>query len=155
MTSQDSVSTIPDALREVGTLVLLVRAVDQRLRAGTGPDALTLAELGVLGQVARGLDSPSVVARTLRLDPARVTHLVDRLVEHGSVTRGIDPDDRRRWRLEPTTHGLEALADGRAAARTAMEALLDGLTAAERDGLALGLEGARRVLLAEVASTSG
>jgi DNA-binding MarR family transcriptional regulator len=147
MPRQDSVSTRADALREVGTLVLLLRAIDQRLRSGSGPDALTLAELGVLGQVARGSDSPSIVARTLRLDPARVTHLVDRLVEHGSITRGVDADDRRRWRLQLTAHGSESLAEGRATTRAAMEALLEGLTAEERDGLALGLEGARRVLL--------
>jgi hypothetical protein len=46
-----------------------------------------------------------------------------------------------------TEHGSDTLAAGRATTRAAMESLLNGLTDEERGGLAVGLEGARRVLL--------
>lgn len=136
----------PDPLRQAGTLVLLVRAMDQQLRAATSPDTLSLAELSVLGQVDRGVDLPSQVARALRMDPARVTHVVDRLVAHGSLTRAVDPEDRRRWRLRLTERGSQSLSDGRADMRAAMERLLDGLTPEEREGLEQGIAGVRRVL---------
>jgi DNA-binding MarR family transcriptional regulator len=138
-----------DALRQAGTLVLLVRAVDQQLKLAMTPEVLSLAELGVLGQVARGVDLPSQVARALRLDRARVTHLVDRLVEREALTRSLDPNDRRCWRLGLTERGLQLLEEGRVKARAAMEGLLEGLTGEERAGLSLGLAGARRVLEAQ------
>ena len=43
-------STTPDALYYAGTLVRLVRALDQQLRAAMGPDPLTTTELSVLGR---------------------------------------------------------------------------------------------------------
>lgn len=140
---------VGEALRQAGTLVLLVRALDQRVRSAQAEDALSLGELGVLGQVMRGIDLPSQVARALRLDPARVTHLVDRLVARQVLTRSLDPRDRRCWRLRITDQGARLLDEGRTTVRSAMEGLLDGLTEDERAGLTLGLAGARRVLDAE------
>jgi DNA-binding MarR family transcriptional regulator len=154
MTPTDTSSPAADALRQAGTLVLLVRALDQQLRAGMEPDALSLAELGVLGQVVRGVDLPSQVARALRLDRARVTHLVDRLVECGALTRSLDAQDRRCWRLQITEQGAHLLAEGRATVKAAMEALLGGLAEEERAGLTLGLTGARRLLDAAAAAES-
>ena len=142
-------STAPDALYYAGTLVRLVRALDQQLRAATGPDPLTTTELGVLGQIDHGVDLPSLLARTLRLDPARVTHVADRLVARGYIVRAVDPRDRRCWRLHLTPLGRQRLEEGRADVRTAMEALLDGLTEEERTGLLRGLEGVRRLVAPE------
>src|SRR3954447_17943584 len=100
----------PDALRSAGTLLRLVRTIDQQLRTTSArDDALSITELGVLGQIDRGIDLPSQVARSLRIDPARVTHLTDRLVEQGYITRDADPRDRRRWRLQLTVGGGERL----------------------------------------------
>lgn len=135
-----------DGLRLAGTLLLLVRSIDQRQRQGPDAGALAFAELHVLGQVERGVDCPSHLARALRLDPARVTHLTDRLVADGRLTRSADPIDRRRWRLSLTAAGREGLAEGRTRIRATVEALLIGLTSEERAGLEYGLLAARRVL---------
>ena len=131
MPSHSTLSTTPDALRLAGTLLRLVRALDQQLRAATGPDPLTITELSVLVQIDRGVDLPSLLARTLRLDPARVTHVADRLVARGYIVRAVDPEDRRRWRLRLTPLGTQRLAEGQADVRAAMEALLGGLTEEE------------------------
>jgi DNA-binding MarR family transcriptional regulator len=142
-------STRPDALYYAGTLLRLVRALDQRLRAATGPDPLTTTELSVLGHIDHGVDLPSLLARTLRLDPARVTHVADRLVARGYIGRAVDARDRRCWRLHLTPLGRQRLEEGRADIRAAMESLLGGLSEEERAGLLRGLEGVRRLVATE------
>jgi DNA-binding MarR family transcriptional regulator len=146
---EETVSTALDPAREVGTLLLLVRVVDQQLRAATAPNPITIAELSVLASVARGIDSPSIVARRLRMDPARVTHVVDGLVEEGALTREVDPADRRRWRLALTESGSHRLTDGQDKLRVAMEMELEGLTREERQALSVGIAGVLRVLQAQ------
>ncbi|MGI8914851.1 MAG: MarR family winged helix-turn-helix transcriptional regulator [Chloroflexota bacterium] len=140
-------SALPlDGLRLVGTLILLVRTVEQQARQARRADTLALADLGVLGQIDRGADCPSQLARALHLDPASVTRLTDRLVTLGYVTRTVDLSDRRRWRLSLTAAGATRLAAGRSETLGAVDTLLDGLTDAERAGLALGVNGIRRLL---------
>jgi DNA-binding MarR family transcriptional regulator len=146
---EETVSTAPDPVREAGTLLLLVRVVDQQLRAATAPNAITISDLSVLANVARGVDSPSLVARTLKMDPARVTHVVDGLVEEGALTREVDPSDRRRWQLALTDAGMRKLTEGTDKLRSAMEAALEGLTKEEHQALSLGIAGIRRVLQAQ------
>jgi DNA-binding MarR family transcriptional regulator len=53
----------------------------------------------------------------LRLSASATSHLVDRLVEKGWVTRRENPDDRRQRTLEITPAAIEML-DAMAAART-------------------------------------
>lgn len=140
-------SALPlDGLRLVGTLILLVRTVEQQARQARRADTLALADLGVLGQIDRGADCPSQLARALHLDPASVTRLTDRLVTLGYVTRTVDLSDRRRWHLSLTAAGATRLAAGRSETLGAVDTLLDGLTDAERAGLALGVNGIRRLL---------
>lgn len=142
-----SVSAPPmDGLRLVGTLLLLVRTVEQQARHMQAVDDLTIADLGVLGQIDRGADCPSQVARTLRLDPARVTHVTDRLVSLGYVVRAVDPTDRRRWRLALTASGIDRLAQGRNDIVAAAETLLGSLSDQERAAVALGVSAIRREL---------
>ena len=135
-----------DGLRLVGTLILLVRSLEQQLRQAPGADTLAISDLGVLGQIDRGIDCPSHLARSLRLDPARVTHLTDRLVTLGYVTRASDPADRRRWLLSLTPSGAARLADGRVQTLAAVDAMLADLTEEERGALTLGVSSIRRVL---------
>jgi DNA-binding MarR family transcriptional regulator len=142
-----------DALWQVGAMLHLLRALDQQLRSA-GPDAASLAEVSVLSRVAHGFELPSQVARALRMDPARVTHLVDRLVTLGALTRAIDPADRRRWRLGLTERGLAYLAEGKEHIRAALDTLLVGLTDDERASFSAGLVGVRRVLDELPASSS-
>ncbi len=141
-----AVAAVPDALRLSGTLLLLMRALDGRVRAGGPGDGLTVTDIGVLGRIEKGAALPSVIARESRLDPARVTHLTDRLVERGYVERMVDPDDRRRWRLNLTSAGRERLAAGRGDVTQAMEELLVGLDADARAGIFKAMEHVRGTL---------
>ncbi len=139
-------TAVPDALRLSGTLLLLVRALDGRVRAIGQGDGLTVTDIGVLGRIERGVALPSKIAREMRLDPARVTHLADRLVERGYVERVVDPDDRRCWRLNLTASGRERLAAGRDDVTQVMEELLVGLDADARARLFAAMEHVRSAL---------
>ncbi len=146
MPSMTPLSTRNDTLRLYGVLLRLVRVVEQRTHALAEPGDVALPELGVLGQVERGVDAPSKIARALRLDPARVTHLTDRLVALGYIERLADESDRRRFRLRLTEAGAAWLRRGREHARRSMDTLLGALSDEEREGLLHGLDGVQRVL---------
>ena len=141
-----TVSAETDALHLARTVLRLAQRLDQEIRRAQGVDGLSLAELGVLGQIDRGHDLPSVLARELHLDPPRVTRIADRLVSLGYIRRESDPADRRRCRLQLTLMGRERLVQGRAGAESAMAVLLEDLSDEEHAGLTIGLEGVRRVL---------
>lgn len=145
----------PDSLRMVGTLLLLLRMVDHATRQRPGVIALTITELNVLGQIDRGADTPTRLAHALRLDPARVTHLTDRLVAGGFISRAVDPNDRRRWRLSLTPSGLDRLETGRADIRAVVAQLFTDMTDAEQAALVTGLAGARRALDARAVGAPG
>ena len=151
MSSTTSQHISSDALRTAGTLLLSVRTLEQKLRTASGSDALSLTDIAVLGQIDRGVDLPSQVARALRLDPARVTHVTDRLVDYGYIERGIDPKDRRCWRLQLTESGTQRLNLGRTDLTAAVEQLLESLTDQEKAGLIDGLEGLRREIFTTAA----
>jgi DNA-binding MarR family transcriptional regulator len=146
MLDQPAVSTEIDELKLLGGLLQLVRTLDQQVRAEGGDDGLNLAELSVLSQVSRGSDAPTLIARALRIDPARITHLTDRLVTLGYLERTVDPADRRKLRLRLTDLGAERVIKGRSDIQAAMRRLLAGLTVEELSGMNLALEGVRRVL---------
>ncbi len=101
---------------------------------------------GVLSEIDRGTELSSAIARTTRLDPARVTRIVDRLVERGLVSRSTSPQDRRRAPLELGEQGRERLEKGRADIRAAMGTLLTGLSDDEQEAFALALGAIQRVL---------
>lgn len=123
----------------------LARALNVRLREMPGGTGLALAELNVLGGIAKGYDLSSSLVRVLLLDAPRVSRIVDGFVTSGYVTREPDPEDRRRSRLRLTAAGSEILARGRAELAAATEELLGGLTAEERAGLEAAVPGMRRV----------
>ncbi|GAC1433589.1 MAG: hypothetical protein NVSMB65_07490 [Chloroflexota bacterium] len=135
-----------DALRDAGTLMLLVRTLEQAVKECTGADALSLTDLAVLGRIDRGATLPSLLARGLRLDPARVTHISDRLVAEGYIVRTADSSDRRRWRLALTGRGQDRLEGGRALLREEMGTLLAQLRDDDREALHQGLTAIRGVL---------
>jgi DNA-binding MarR family transcriptional regulator len=73
---------------------------------------LTLPQVKALGLIAcsgptgrSGRD----LATNLGVGPSAVTGIVDRLVEHGFVSRSEDQLDRRIQRLRPTSKGVEVL----------------------------------------------
>ena len=139
-------STAADELRMVGTLMRLVRVLDQRVRAAEHPDTMSITDLSVLYQIERGVDLPSTVARALRVDPARMTHVADRLVAHGYLERAPDREDRRRWRLRLTDAGRERLKQGQGDIVRIVDGVLDGLAPDERSELIHSLQAVRRVL---------
>jgi DNA-binding MarR family transcriptional regulator len=135
-----------DALRTAGTLILLTRMIEADLRHTDPGDGLGLAEIGILGQVDRGVEMPSAIARRLRIDPGRVTRLSDRLVTHELLERESDPDDRRRCLLRLTRRGRERVRQAREDIAASMHRLLDGLSDEERAALTVGLEAARHLI---------
>ena len=64
-----------------------------------------------LGLIERdGIRHPGALAETLELAPPAVSHLLSELEERGLIARSLDPDDRRRVRLELTDQGRELLS---------------------------------------------
>lgn len=135
-----------DPLRAAGALIRLTRMLDQRLRSQEREDGLGMADLGVLGEISRGTHMPSAIARATRLDPARVTRIVERLVVLGLVTREPGRQDRRQSLLALTAAGEARLEQGRDDLRGAMSSLLAGLTPKQRTALAVALDGVQSVL---------
>jgi DNA-binding MarR family transcriptional regulator len=133
-----------EALRMAGTTLQLGRALDQCCRRAD--DQLGVVDLSVLRQLERGNDLPSRVARALRLDPGRVTRIIDQLVPMGYVQRETDTVDRRRCRLRLTPAGKHRLELGRRDLTEAMNGLLSALTEGQRDELRRGLDAVRLVL---------
>jgi DNA-binding MarR family transcriptional regulator len=85
---------------------------------------LTLPQLKALGVIASSGPSGRsgrALAEMLGVGPSAVTPLVDKLVEHGYVSRHEDPIDRRILRVRTTPSGL---------------ALLDRLNTGQREELA-------------------
>jgi len=68
--------------------------------------SLTIPQLKSLFYISRhGKVNPSGLASGIRVTPANVTGIVDRLVEQGLLTRTPDPDDRRISWLTVTDKG--------------------------------------------------
>lgn len=79
--------------------------------------------------------TPSELARTLMLSPAGITNRIDKLERAGLVTRALDPDDRRSFRVALTAEAV-ALADEIVTEHVANEArLLEALSPADRKHL--------------------
>ena len=72
------------------------------------------------------------LGRLVAMDPATIQGVVRRLLARGLVERRADPADRRAFLLSPTAAGRALAARAVPEARTATEATLAPLTAAER-----------------------
>jgi len=140
-----------DPVATAGALIGFTRALGVRLREAPDGTGLALAELNVLGGIAKGYDLSSTLVRKLLIDAPRVSRIVEGFVASGYITREPDPDDRRRSRLRLTPSGADYLARGRAELSLAMEDLLGGLTEEERAGLERAVPGMRRVLAGRTA----
>src|SRR5215212_11279865 len=77
-------------------------------QADRGGQGLSLRQLAVLYLIREGAVFPSELARQLRISPAVVTGLLDRLAQRGYLQRLADASDRRRLRLALTDAGLAA-----------------------------------------------
>jgi DNA-binding MarR family transcriptional regulator len=111
------------------------------VQANRGGLDLSLRQVAVLYMIRNGAAYPSRIARKLRVTPAVVTGLLDRLEQRGYVRRTADPNDRRRFHVALTDAG-EAAADAvmRMLSREVADCLA-GASAADLDLIerALGL----------------
>jgi DNA-binding MarR family transcriptional regulator len=78
------------------------------VQANRRPQDPSLRQIAVLYVIREGATSPGQVARRLRITPAVVTGLLDRLEQRGFVRRSADLADRRRLRVALTAAGLAA-----------------------------------------------
>ena len=84
------------------------------------------------------------LAAALEVTPPNITGIVDRLVEHGLVSRKENPEDRRVLLLRTTDKGKTLLAKLRGSSTSRMSGILSGLTDEELSALAKGLEAIAR-----------
>jgi DNA-binding MarR family transcriptional regulator len=106
---------------------------------GGGLD-LSLRQLAVLYLVREGAAFPSELARQLRISPAVVTGLLDRLEQRGYVRRRAEASDRRRLRLELTDAGLTASLAVEQMLSRDVAAQLGHVSSGQLDALALALD---------------
>ena len=111
---------------------------------------LTIPQLKSLFYVSgHGKVNPSALASGIRVTPANVTGIVERLVEQGLLIRTADADDRRVSWLTVTDKGKTLINDLREGRVQEMRRVLDELTEAELAAVAHGFE-----LVAEAAEAS-
>ncbi|MET7454590.1 MarR family transcriptional regulator [Streptomyces sp. NPDC005574] len=121
----------------------LRRLGDDKL-AGTG---LRVRHYGPLSALeTQGPCAQQRLAELLAISGPAASQLVDDLVKQGLVRRGRDPHDRRRYALEVTDGGREALA--------VIARAVDGLAADVADMLGPGGEPELRALLLELLGTT-
>ena len=100
------------------------------------------------------LSSGELAAR-LGLTTGATTRLIDRLERAGYLRRVHDPADRRRVMVEQTGVVPEDLKHHLAAVRGPIKAVLDGLTAKQREGVLAYLEGSTAAYCEATASVRG
>ena len=111
---------------------------------------LTIPQLKSLFYVSgHGKVNPSALASGIRVTPANVTGIVERLVEQGLLIRTADADDRRVSWLTVTDKGKTLINDLREGRAQEVRRVLDELTEAELAAVAHGFE-----LVAEAAEAS-
>lgn len=88
---------------EIGATVMRWQDATQKFDELVGElYGLNAAERHCLSFLWSGPQAASAIAREIRLTPAAVTALIDRLEKRGYVTRSPDPQDRRKVRIEAT-----------------------------------------------------
>jgi DNA-binding MarR family transcriptional regulator len=101
---------------------------------------LTMGQLkAMMALIAQGPASLGALASALGIGEPSASLLVDRLVDHGMVTREPDPDDRRRVLLKPTAEATEQFDRLRHMRSERVAEWLDRLTVDELRQLTEGL----------------
>jgi len=132
---------VDEARRVLRLLPRLQRWATLALQADPVSQDLSLRQLGVLFLVRQGMTSPGDLARRLRVTPAVITGLLDRLERRGYARRVDAPDDRRRLQVALTEPGLEISRRVDRLLSEQLAAELEDVPAAELAGLrsALGV----------------
>jgi len=134
--------------------------VDRAQRRGT-TDAwmelpLTIAQVKSLSFVVNhGGATAGKLAEAMRVTPANMTGIVDRLVKHGLVSRSENPDDRRVMLLHATARGEELVSSLRERKKSYMLEVLGRMTVEELGALAGALESLARATAEREAETTG
>ena len=116
------------------------------VQANRGGQDLSLRQVAVLHLIREGAVFPSELARQLRISPAVVTGLLDRLEQRGYLRRLADASDRRRLRLALTDTGLAASLAVEQMLSRDIAAYLDRAPAPQRDALEQALDLLERVV---------
>jgi DNA-binding MarR family transcriptional regulator/N-acetylglutamate synthase-like GNAT family acetyltransferase len=110
----------------------------------------SLAEVRVLYEVAhRERPTAAAIATALGVDAGYLSRLLRGLRHRGLLAARVVPDDRRRRILTLTARGRRVFAGLDARATAEVAAMLEGLSAAERDRLVASLETVQALLGAE------
>jgi DNA-binding MarR family transcriptional regulator len=110
----------------------------------------SLSEVMALGELVEvEAMSQQELAALLGLEKSTVSRLAAGMEKRGWLARDRDPANRRYYRLRLTPDGRAAAVRVGEHLRSHHQRLLGGLTAAERDGLAIGLAGLARVMDAQ------
>jgi DNA-binding MarR family transcriptional regulator len=95
---------------------------------------ISMAQVKVLHAVAASESlHASELAQLVGTTPSTISGLVDRLVDHGLLTRLDDPADRRQVRISTTPAGLELLDRFRELNRFVLDSLLDRVPVEQLD----------------------
>jgi DNA-binding MarR family transcriptional regulator len=102
---------------------------------------MTRAQWIILSRLERQPNmSQSELSALTEVTPITVARLVDRLEAQGLVERCSDPDDRRIWRLRLTPAAAPMLAEIKEFRIKLYRLMTEGVTPAEIDALASGLQ---------------
>lgn len=115
------------------------RAVRDRLRAEAGTTLPRFDVMAALYREEAGLRM-SELSRRLMVSNGNVTGIVDRLVADGMITRAPVAGDRRASAVRLTARGRAAFESMAARHQQWIDELFEGLSAAEIDTVAAGLE---------------
>jgi MarR family transcriptional regulator, lower aerobic nicotinate degradation pathway regulator len=127
-------------------LSLLGREARSRM-AETLPTGLRLGHLAVLGALAEHSgQSQRSLADALAIHPTDLVAIVDDLLGRRLVSRDVDPEDRRRRRVQITAAGRRLVARATAASQRVLDDILTPLTPAERETVVRLLTAALRPL---------
>ncbi|MCU1471481.1 MAG: transcriptional regulator, MarR family [Glaciihabitans sp.] len=126
-------------------LAFVVGRFNRRLASATG--GLSHGLLSALATVAkRGPVRLADLAQTEMVSAPSITRVVAELESRGLITRSIDEDDRRAFRIEVTQAGMDAVLRARAARSRVVADLLADLSPAEVATIAAALPALERVL---------
>ena len=132
---EELIAQITEAQRRMNR-VIRERTLDSWVKLN-----LTIPQLKSLFYISRhGRVNLSGLASGIRVTPANVTGIVDRLVEQGLLTRTPDPDDRRVSWLSVTDRGKTLINDLREGRVQEMRRILDKLTEEELSTVARSFE---------------
>jgi DNA-binding MarR family transcriptional regulator len=131
-------SLIRMAIREFGRAVLVVDPMRMTLWEHQG---LTLPQLRLMHMLAaRDHVSVGQVAQELRITPASVTGLIDRLVLRRLVEREHDPDDHRVVRVTLTAKGRQVIEELESVASAYLAGVFERMDEASVSGLVDSLQ---------------